>query len=744
VNTDLEARPRGMALRTQLLVPVIVASVPLAIFAAAIMFTLWQFQQSRLETQQRETAAALASVVEKELSSAVRQLQYLGTGPELVRGDFDGFLKRCRQVLTIAKEWTNVVLYARDGQQLVNANFPLPSGRNTASQRHIDQVFATGRAVVSDLFLGPVSGRWIVAVSVPVVLQGRTVYALSATFNLAIFDELLEERTAAGGVASIEDREMRIISRSPSPEAYRGKPPVPELLDAIRSAPEGLARVRSYEGLQVFAAWTRMPSTGWTVAFSVPSETTDTAFRRHILLLASAEVLIFLTAALAAIFVGRRVSGAIERAAGQAPGVAEGWRPDLPRTGIEELDRLARALEDAAAKLSTEARQRALAERQRDELLALEKEARSAAEAANRSKDEFLAMLGHELRNPLGAVSNAVQVLGRENASPGQITFARDVITRQTHHLARLIDDLLDVGRVITGKIYLQRERMDLAAAVRGTLDAFHASGKFGSHRFTFGLAPVWIDGDRTRMEQVVNNLVSNALAYTPAGGSIRVSVRREGGDAVLEVADDGIGMSPEELKRVFELFYQGKSELHRKGGLGLGLTLVHRLVELHGGIVSARSDGPGRGAAFAVRLPALEAPAPGGRAPAAASASRPLDILVVEDNDDARVSLQMILEADGHAVHTAADGKAGLEAFERAAPDVALIDIGLPEMDGYELARAIRARRPEPMLIALTGYGQPEDEQRSTEAGFDAHLVKPVDVAKLRVLLARRRRRDA
>ena len=738
-----ETPARGLTLRTQLLVPVIVASLPLAVFAAAIMFTLWQYQQTRLETQQSETAAAVASVVDKELSSTVRQLQYLGTGPELVRGDLDGFLKRTRQVLAIAGEWTNVVLFSREGQQLVNANFPLPAGRSTASQRHVDEVFATGRPIVSDIFLGPASGRWIVAVSVPVSLQGRPIYVLSATLNLGVFDALLKQRTAAGGVASIEDRQLRIISRSPVAEEFRGKPPVPALLQAMRAAPEGVARVRSYEGLEVLTAWTRMPSTGWSVGFSVPSATTDAALRRYVLLLASAELLIFLTAALAAIFIGRRVSAAIERAAEQAPGVADGWRPDLPHTGIEEIDRLGRALEDAASKLSAEARQRELAERQRDELLALEKEARSAAEAANRSKDEFLAMLGHELRNPIGAVSNAAQILGREGASAAHIAFAREVITRQTHHLARLIDDLLDVGRVITGKIYLQRERMDLAAAVRGTLDAFHAAGRFGGHRLQFELTPVWIDGDRTRMEQVVTNLVSNALAYTPSGGAIRVSVRREAADAVLEVADDGIGMMPDELARVFDLFYQGRSELHRKGGLGLGLTLVHRLVELHGGMVTARSDGPGKGSIFTVRLPAVDAPAARAPAPAPETATRPLDVLVVEDNEDARVSLQILLEGDGHAVRTAADGKAGLAAFGRAVPDVALIDIGLPEMNGYDVARAIRVRYRDPMLIALTGYGQPEDTQRATAAGFDAHLVKPADVAKLRTLLARRRRSD-
>jgi signal transduction histidine kinase len=739
-----DAPPRGMALRAQLLVPVMVASLPLVLFAVAIMFTLWQYQQSRLQTQQKETVAAVASVIDKELSSTIRQLQYMASAPELARGDLAAFLARCREALAVTREWRNVVLFGPDARQLFNAAFPMPASRSGAGQEHVAAVLASGRPAVSDLFVGPSSKRLIVVVTVPVLRAGRAAYALSATLNLETFDALVKERGAPGGVASIEDRQFRIISRNPSPDEYRGRLPVESLLRAMRAAPEGIARFESYEGIRVFTAWTRVPSTGWTVAFSVPSDATDAAFRRYLLLLGSAEVLIFLTAAFAAIFVSHRVSGAVERAAEQAAAVAEGWPPHLPHTGVAELDRLAQALREAASKLSAEARQRALVEGERDALLALEKEARSAAEAANRSKDEFLAMLGHELRNPIGAVSNAAQILERDGARPEQIAFARGVIARQTQHLARLIDDLLDVGRVITGKIYLQRAPMDLAEAARGTLDALRAADKVGNHRVTLDARPAWIQGDRTRIEQIVNNLVSNALAYTPAGGSVAVSVRREDAEAILEVVDNGIGIRPEELKRVFDLFYQGKSELHRKGGLGLGLTLVHRLVELHGGIVSARSDGPGAGATFSVRFSAVDAPAPAPAAAPAGQAARPLGILIVEDNEDARVSLEMILAADGHVVHTAADGRAGLAAFERIAPDAALIDIGLPEMDGYELARAIRARHAEPLLVALTGYGQPEDEARAAEAGFDAHLVKPVDVARLRALLARARRGSA
>jgi CheY-like chemotaxis protein len=312
------------------------------------------------------------------------------------------------------------------------------------------------------------------------------------------------------------------------------------------------------------------------------------------------------------------------------------------------------------------------------------------------------------------------------------------VIGRQVDHLRRLVDDLLDVGRVMTGKIVLERVPLDLARVVEHALGTLGASTR--AHRIVTALEPVWVSGDATRLEQIVNNLVGNALKYTPAGATIHVRVGREGGEAVLRVADEGIGMSADLVPRVFDLFVQGTRGLDRaQGGLGIGLTLVRRLADLHGGIASAESPGEGRGSTFTVRLPAIEAPATPVAGDASAAAAPRRRVLVVEDNDDAREMLATLLRMQGHEVFEAADGEAGLEAALGLRPDIAFIDAGLPGLDGFEVARRLRAADGvRPFLVALTGYAQAEDRRRAHEAGFDVHLAKPVDLEKIQEVLRR------
>jgi PAS domain S-box-containing protein len=372
-------------------------------------------------------------------------------------------------------------------------------------------------------------------------------------------------------------------------------------------------------------------------------------------------------------------------------------------------------------------------ENERAALLEREKRARAEAEQANRAKDEFLAMLGHELRNPLAAITNASQVLERSAGEPAGR--ARAVIARQAAHLARLVDDLLDAGRVATGKIVIAREPVALDEVVRRTLATLAAADKMAEHRVSVELQPVFVRGDETRLEQVVTNLLTNALRYTRAGGSVSISLMAIDRDAVLVVADSGIGIAQHVLPRVFDLFVQGERGIERAhGGLGIGLTLVKRLVELHGGTVVAASDGEDKGSTFTVRLPLLPTP------PAVATAIRPHSgaferrrILVVEDNSDARAMLRDSLEMAGHEVYDRADGAAGLAAALSLKPDAAIIDIGLPGLSGYELARRIRSVADGRMtLIALTGYGQDEDRQRALQSGFDLHIVKPVEAEKL------------
>jgi len=360
--------------------------------------------------------------------------------------------------------------------------------------------------------------------------------------------------------------------------------------------------------------------------------------------------------------------------------------------------------------------------------------ARAEAEAASQAKDQFLAMLGHELRNPLGAISSAVTVLGQSSA-PEHDRRAREVIAHQTEHLSRLVADLLDVTRGTLGKIELVRTVIDVGAAVRRCVATLDSSAKLAHHVVTIDAEPVLVEADGVRFEQIVMNLLSNSLKFTPRGGAIRVSVRRERDEAVLRVADEGAGIAPELLPSVFELFVQGERNLDRPaGGLGVGLSLVRRLVELHGGHVEAASPGRGKGSVFTVRLPALEdqplVPTTPPEPPASTLGKR---ILVIEDNADNREMMRILLEGAGHEIHEAGDGVSGVELAVRLEPEVVLIDIGLPGIDGYQVARQIRAKlRDRSRLIALSGYGQPKDRKLAFDAGFDDHLLKPVDPARL------------
>jgi PAS domain S-box-containing protein len=375
------------------------------------------------------------------------------------------------------------------------------------------------------------------------------------------------------------------------------------------------------------------------------------------------------------------------------------------------------------------------AERERAELTELEQKARLEAEASNRAKDEFLAMLGHELRNPLSAIGSAVEVLNRVDGSAEVAVAARNIIARQTRHLAHLMDDLLDVTRVIRGKIMLTRQKVNLASLVQRAIATLEVTGSSDRHHMELDLREVWIDADATRIEQIVSNLLTNAFKYTPDGGRIDVTTRFEDGQAVLEVRDTGSGIPPSLLPRIFDLFVQGERTLDRRaGGLGIGLTLVRRLVELHGGRITAES--PGSGSVFRVALPAVEPP-PAIDARPYVPESRRQRVAVIEDNEDALNALRTILELDGHTVTTATDGISGLAWLLERRPDAAVVDIGLPGITGYEVAKRARAGGYSGRMIAVSGYGQGRDIEQAMKSGFDAHLVKPVDASQLSRILA-------
>jgi PAS domain S-box-containing protein len=357
-------------------------------------------------------------------------------------------------------------------------------------------------------------------------------------------------------------------------------------------------------------------------------------------------------------------------------------------------------------------------------------------EAEGRHVTEFLAMLAHELRNPLAPIRNAVSILGvTKDASP-QVAWCRDVIDRQAAHLSRLVDDLLDVSRVTRGKLQLQAAPMDLTAAVHRAVEISRPLIESRRHHLQVVVpsSPVTIHGDITRIAQVVSNLLTNAAKYTPEGGRIGVALAAHGEDAVLRVTDTGMGIPPGMIERVFDLFAQGERTIDRAaGGLGIGLTLARRIVTLHGGTIGAASPGAGQGSTFTVRLPRIarehrspESAADGLVQPAKGPRHT---ILVVDDNADSAESLAMLLRMLGHAVETETEGPAALERIRATRPHLTFLDIGLPGMSGYEVARAVREdpRLSGLRLYAMTGYGQEDDRRRSIDAGFDGHLVKPV-----------------
>lgn len=352
----------------------------------------------------------------------------------------------------------------------------------------------------------------------------------------------------------------------------------------------------------------------------------------------------------------------------------------------------------------------------------------TALRATDRAKDEFLAMLAHELRNPLSALAAASHVLRKSAPDNDAVLGATGVIVRQVHQMTRLVEDLLDVSRVTRGKVSLNRQPLNFQRSVEKALGELRLSGRLDRHDLRLDLSEVWVRADEARIEQIATNLIDNAIKYTPARGSIEVTLRRDRNAAVLRVRDTGIGMSAELVCRVFDVFVQGEGA-SKHAGLGIGLMLVRHLAELHGGKAYAASAGPGQGSVFTVSLPTIEAQAAEAATQATPAPQARHRILLVEDNLDARSTMLAALQLDGHKVYAAIDGEAGIRAAASVKPDVAIIDIGLPGCNGYEVASALRQtpERQQMVLIAVTGYEQPDSWRRAREAGFDEYVTKPI-----------------
>jgi signal transduction histidine kinase len=617
LSTPATPSPRRLSFRTFLIGLVLVGLVPMSIFAAALIRTVGKLQQDQVRRGQFETAEAVLLAVEGEVAASIRQLEILAGSPLLDAGDARPFRQRAQLVVGEGSPWTNLLLVAPGGRELMNLaqapgdESPGEEGRGPLDPDLVQRVAETRRPAVSRRLVGRAPGEHDrVLVAVPVLFGERLMSVLAAELDLRRFDRIISESVVrTGGIASVLDHDLRMLARNRSPDEYRGVQIITQMREAIPTADRGWRRTPVYDSPDVYAVWATGPLTGWTVTLGVPAGPIDAALRRSLLLMAGVGLLILVAVGALATVQSRRLTGSIRDIAAATRALAR--REPLPpiRRTVREHDMVVGALEAAAGVLREQAREN-------ERLLARETEARREAEDANRSKDEFLSMLAHELRNPLAAIGSAGAVLEASSDGAPAAAKARAVVVRQTVHLARLVDDLLDAARFNSGKVRLEPTRLDLAALIERCVHTVWPDPP--THQVELDTEPVWVEGDATRLEQVFGNLLANARKFTPEGGRVTVSLRREGEEAVATVADTGEGMPPELVPRVFDLFVQGERRLDRSGGgLGIGLSLARRLVELHGGTISADSAGPGRGSTFEVRLPAAEAareesPAPG------------------------------------------------------------------------------------------------------------------------------------
>lgn len=723
----LSPAPRLPTVRALLLWLVLACLLPGVVGAGALLAYQYRQTHSQIEQTTVMTARALVHAVDNHLNTVLAVALTLAHAQSLQEGRLARFHGLARTALRQTGLKANVVVRDAQGRQLLNTaiDYGQPLSPPPAPQQ-VAPVFETGRPVVSDLFTGPVQGRLLVSVDVPVVVDGRIRYALGVGILAQQFDDMLRsQHLPEQWITSIVDRRGTIVARTHAPDRFVGQPSSPSLLAQLHDRPEGVGGTgETLEGTGVLAFYSRSPATGWSVAIGIPQQAAEAVFVQTASRMAAGIALLFALGTLVAWRIGGRISGAFLSLTEGAAQLGAGRSVTLAPATIQEADAVSCGLYRTSQLLRE--RTRTLLE-------------------ADKRKDEFIALLAHELRNPLAPVRTAVEIVRRiDDLQPAQRR-ACDVIGRQVAHMARLIDDLLDVSRIGRGKMALQREPCDLAAIARETAadyrDSLQAQGI--TLKIEPSTQPLPVDGDPVRLAQMVANLLSNAMRFTEQGGCVTVCMWADAAErmARVSVRDTGIGIAPEVLARLFDPFSQAHQDLARsKGGLGLGLALTRGLAQLHGGSIQATSGGLGQGAEFTLSIPmALPVPPSTATVEAAGAVDGALRILVIEDNVDAAQSLGDLLGLLGHAVSVAYDGEGGLQAGQAQRPDVVISDIGLPgELDGYAVAARLRAlpALAGVRLIALSGYADARARERARAAGFDAHIAKPADLSALQAAL--------
>ena len=733
-----------MRIRSHLLLLAAVVLIPGFLAAALAIAAVREGERQAALTGLDETVRATALLVDGQVQRSIGALTALAQSPHLQTGNLEALYKQAQAIDQKPNVWT--LLLDETGTQLMNTAVPFGTPPPPAGALdRVTKVLATGRPLVSDVIVGPATGRLVTTLYVPVppTPQGRLVIAQA--FSVEHWKQsALRPAGRDDWIVAVIDRNGRFVARSHRSDELLGKQARPELVAAASAASAGMIRHFTLDGIETYDSFTHSALTGWTVAVAAPVDDIEASATHAVAWLALGLAAALGLALLAASWLNRTLIRAIDQASVAADALGRGRPPAPLQTSLDEVNTLGRALGDAGKLLADEQAARALVEAQRERLLENERAARADAQRENAAKDEFLALLGHELRNPLAAISGATEVLVRGNKDR-DATANRFVaiIQRQNRHLKQIVDDLLDVSRMLSGKIALDARALDLADCVRRCVEALRTTQAAAGHVLTLQTQPVWISGDAVRIEQIVNNLVANALKFSASGSEVCIRVGPADADAnasaatdaraLIEVIDAGSGIAPELMPHIFEPFVQGPALRGlQASGLGIGLALVKQLVELHGGTVGVKSAGVDRGAAFTVTLPRLPTPAGSAEsAPTVAAAGEPATgcILLVEDNPDARETTAQMLRGAGYQVIEAEDGEAAMARLRIAQPDIVVLDLGMPGKDGLQVAAEIRAApalRHLP-LIALSGYGQDRDRAASAHAGFDDHLVKPV-----------------
>ena len=712
------ARP----LRHKLILLAAVGLLPVSLLGGWGIWSAIQTQRQNLERSTLELSRALASAVESEIDATLRSLAAMARSRPLAEGHIAAFYDVAQNEVAARPAWAAVVLTDGAGEVLFNTAEPYGSrDLKVVDPLSLAQVLRTGQPVVGALTFGPrQSGAF--AVRWPIVADGKLAHVLTAAVKPEpILDVLQKQSVPPGWVIAVFDSAQNRVARTREHQSRGPSPSLKALL--AREATSGSGLTQSLEGDDVYTGFTRLRDLGWTVAVGAPTEGPDQALATSLAwYVAGALATVLLCLALAR-RIADHITEDIHAVRDSAVRLGEGQAVAETHSEIEEIDQMARALRSASQRLSetTESMRQAL----------------SQATAAAQAKDQFLAVLGHELRNPLAPMLTTLHLLNRK--SDDSTAREREIMGRQVAHMRRLVDDLLDVSRITRGKLEIRREPVNLFSVVERAVEAVQpaVAAKRSQGLFVeLPSRPLWVEGDETRLVQAVTNLLTNALRFG-GQGTIALSLNLDElhQRARLCVEDEGEGMQAETLERVFEPFYQAPQTSERAtGGLGLGLAIVRTIVQLHGGEVQAHSEGLQRGSRFTLELPTIEPPLSADTVPQRVAANGVGRVLVVDDNTDALDTAAELLRDAGHEVHTAGHPRDALAAFASLQPEVVVLDIGLPEMDGYQLAQALRNASPgwRGRFIALTGYGPEADKARAAAAGFSVHLTKPADPSAL------------